>query len=85
MSNTWEVQEATACFGEMLETCLADGPQIVTKSGVEAAVLVPTSEYRLRVRMTKPSLKQLLLAPQPRTDTLTPARRDSLGGGRQKG
>ena len=76
MNNTWQVQEAKARFSEMLETSLADGPQIVTKRGVEAAVLVPIEEWRRLVRMTKPNLKELLLAPEPRTDELTPPRRE---------
>ena len=76
MGNTWQVQEAKARFSEMLETSLADGPQVVTKRGVEAAVLVPIEHWRRLVRMTRPDLKELLLAPEPRTDTLTPPRRD---------
>ena len=76
MSNKWQVQEAKARFSEMLETSLADGPQVVTKRGVEAAVLVPIQQWRHLVRMTRPDLKELLLAPEARTDTLTPPRRD---------
>ena len=76
MGNTWQVQDAKEHFSEMLETSLADGPQIVTNRGVEAAVLVPIEQWRRLVRMTKPDLKELLLAPEPRTDTLTPPRRD---------
>ena len=75
MSNKWQVQEAKARFSEMLETSLADGPQVVTKRGVEAAVLVPIDHWRRLVRMTRPDLKELLLAPEARTDALTPPRR----------
>ena len=75
MGNTWQVQDAKARFSEMLETSLVDGPQIVTKRGVEAAVLVPIEQWRRLVRMTRPDLKELLLAPEPRTDSLTPPRR----------
>lgn len=39
---TWPVQEAKARFSEFLEACIADGPQMVTKRGAEAAVLVLT-------------------------------------------
>ena len=46
MSRTWQVQDAKARFSELLETSLAEGPQIVTKRGVEAAVLVLTPEAR---------------------------------------
>ena len=76
MSNKWQVQEAKARFSEMLETSLADGPQVVTKRGVEAAVLVPIDQWRRLLSMTRPDLKELLLAPEARTDALTPPRRD---------
>ena len=76
MSNRWQVQEAKARFSEMLETSLADGPQVVTKRGVEAAVLVPIEQWRRLLRMTRPDLKELLLAPEARTDALTPPRKD---------
>ena len=76
MSNKWQVQEAKARFSEMLETSLADGPQVVTKRGVEAAVLVPIEQWRNLLRMTRPDLKDLLLAPEARTDALTPPRRE---------
>ena len=76
MGNVWQVQDAKARFSELLETSLAEGPQIVTRRGVETAVLVPIEQWRRLERMTKPDLKELLLAPEPRTDQLTPTRRD---------
>ena len=75
MTHTWQVQEAKARFSELLETTIADGPQIVTKRGVEAAVLVPIEEWRRLEQSTKPTLKDLLLAPEARTESLTPPRR----------
>ena len=76
MGNVWQVQDAKARFSELLETSLAEGPQIVTRRGVETAVLVPIEQWRRLERTTKPDLKELLLAPEPRTDQLTPPRRD---------
>ncbi len=38
---SWPVQYAKARFSEMLETCLNAGPQLITKRGADAAVLVP--------------------------------------------
>ena len=58
----WPVQDAKARFSEFLETCLAQGPQMVTKRGAEAAVLVPADEWRRLQSAARPSLKQLLLA-----------------------
>ena len=74
MGNIWQVKEANARFSEMLETSLTEGTQIVTKRGVETAALVPIEQWRQLERMTKPDLKELLLAPEPRTDSLTPPR-----------
>ena len=70
--NTWQVQEAKARFGEFLETTIADGPQIVTKRGIEAAVLIPIDQWRKIEESNKRTLKDLLLAPEPRTDELVP-------------
>ena len=55
MSKTWQVQDAKARFSELLETSLTEGPQIVTKRGVEAAVLVPIDEWR-RLEKRGPAL-----------------------------
>ncbi|MDP9991242.1 prevent-host-death family protein [Variovorax boronicumulans] len=71
---TWPVQDAKARFSEFLEACLNDGPQMVTKRGAEAAVLVPAAEWRRLHETAKPSLKELLLSEQARTDFLVPQR-----------
>ena len=74
MNNIWQVQDAKARFSEMLETSLAEGPQIVTRRGVETAVLVPIDQWRRLEKMTRLGLKELLLAPEARTEDLTPPR-----------
>ena len=74
MSRKWSVQDAKARFSELLDTTLAEGPQIVTKRGVEAAVLVPIEQWRNLERMTRPDLKDLLLTSEARTEDLVPQR-----------
>lgn len=74
MGKAWQVQDAKARFSEFLEASLADGPQIVTRRGVETAVLLPIEQWRRLEKITKPDLKELLLAPDARTDSLTPPR-----------
>ena len=74
MNRTWQVQDAKARFSAFLEASLRDGPQIVTRRGVAAAVLVPIDEWRRLQRTAKPGLKALLLAPGTVTETLTPPR-----------
>ncbi len=71
---TWQVQDAKARFSEFLEASLKDGPQLVTKRGVEAAVLVPVDQWRRLVDGARPSLKDLLLADRPRAEIAPPAR-----------
>ena len=73
MSKTWQVQEAKARFGELLEASLKEGPQIVTKSGVEAAVLVPIAQWRKLEKRAEPTLKDLMLTSGAKTESLTPA------------
>jgi antitoxin Phd len=70
----WPVQDAKARFSEFLERCLAEGPQLVTKRGAEAAVLVSAEEWRRLQTAARPSLKELLLAGPARTEQLAPPR-----------
>ena len=71
---SWPVQDAKARFSQFLETCLSEGPQMVTKRGAEAAVLVSADEWRRLQAVARPSLKELLMSPQARTESLVPAR-----------
>lgn len=71
---SWAVQDAKARFSEFLEACLTDGPQMVTKRGAEAAVLVPATEWRRLSASSRPSLKELLLSDEGRTEMLVPPR-----------
>jgi antitoxin Phd len=70
----WPVQDAKARFSEMLDACVADGPQLVTKRGAEAAVLVDVDEWRRIAAHARPTLKELLLADEPRFDIPIPPR-----------
>jgi len=71
---TWPVQDAKARFSEFLETCLREGPQLVTRRGHDAAVLVPLSEWERLTRAAKPTLKELLLTDFARADLNIPQR-----------
>ena len=75
----WAVQDAKARFSEMLETCLREGPQLVTKRGADAAVLAPATEWRRLQSAAKPTLKELLLTDDARGELNIPVR-----GGRRR-
>jgi antitoxin Phd len=76
---SWAVQDAKARFSELLDDCLKEGPQIVTRRGVETAVVVPIEQWRrvaprqtaLQKQMT---LKEWLLADWARGDLDIPPR-----------
>ena len=70
----WQLQDAKARFSEFLNTALKNGPQVVTRRGVEAAVLVPMEEWRRLQNSARPGIKELLLAPHPRFEKLVPER-----------
>lgn len=78
---TWPVQDAKARFSEFLDRCLAEGPQMVTKRGTEAAVLVPVEEWRKLQAAVRPSLKELLLSDSARGALPVRAR----GGSKRRG
>lgn len=70
----WPVQDAKARFSEMLDASLEEGPQLVSKRGEPKAVLVSLEEWELLQKRTKPSLKDILLAPEPRAELDIPER-----------
>lgn len=76
---TWAVQDAKARFSELLDTCLREGPQVVTRRGAAEAVLLPIAEWRRLQQSARPTLKELLLADAARADLTIPAR-----GGRRR-
>ena len=71
---TWPVQDAKARFSEMLVACEREGPQLVTKRGAEAAVLVPYEDWRRLNTRAPRDLKALLLADAARREDLVPPR-----------
>ena len=75
MNNRWTTQDAGSRFDELLDAALTEGPQIVTKHGVDTAVVVEVEQWRRLEKTPRPNLKELLLALEARTDNLTPPRR----------
>ena len=70
----WQLQQAKARFSEFLNQTLRKGPQVVTRRGVETAILVSMDEWRRLNGSARPSLKDLLLADQARFDIPLPKR-----------
>lgn len=71
---SWPVENAKAHFSEFLDTCLSEGPQLLTLGGVEKAVLVPITKWKRLVNSARPSLKELLLSDVGRVELVVPKR-----------
>jgi antitoxin Phd len=71
---SWQLQDAKSRFSEFLNAALEEGPQVVTRRGVETAVLVPIEEWRRLQNAARPSIKELLLA-GPRFENIVPPRK----------
>ena len=56
MARHWQLHEAKARFSEMIDASLRDGPQIVTRRGVETAVVVPIAQWRALEQSARPDL-----------------------------
>ncbi len=67
---SWQVQDAKARFSELLDATIKNSPQILTRRGVEIAVLVPIEEWERLQKAARPTLKDWLLAPEPRFDDI---------------
>ena len=72
--NIWPVQDAKARFSEFLDACVTDGSQLVTRRGLETAVLVPIAEWKRLNQTAPPTLKSLLLTDSARGDFIMPQR-----------
>jgi len=46
MKRIWQLQEAKNKFSEVVEEALSQGPQVVTRRGVEAVIILSYAEYR---------------------------------------
>lgn len=55
----WQLQTAKQHFSELVERARHDGPQVVTKHGKDAVVVVSAEEYR-RLRGDGPSLVECI-------------------------
>ncbi len=58
--DTWPVQDAKARFSEMLNKCLREGPQPITRRGIKAAVLVSAEDWESLSAQRLPDFKTWL-------------------------
>ena len=58
---SWQAQHAETHFSELLSEAEQHGPQIITESGADRAVLISIEEYAL-LRKREPTVLEVLLS-----------------------
>jgi prevent-host-death family protein len=46
MVHSWQLQDAKNRFSQVINEALKDGPQVITRRGVETAVVLSFADYR---------------------------------------
>ncbi len=59
MNKTWQLQEAKNRFSELVNEALQHGPQVITRHGEEAVVVISISDYKNKI-LPKKSLHTIL-------------------------
>ncbi len=62
--HTWQLQEAKSRFSEVVDLTLTEGPQLVTRRGEEAVVILAAEDYRRLVGDAPNLIDHLLNAPR---------------------
>jgi antitoxin Phd len=62
--HTWQLQEAKSRFSEVVDLSLKQGPQMVTRRGQEAVVILAAHEFRKLSGQTVNLVDCLLDAPR---------------------
>lgn len=64
----WQLQEAKARFSELIDDTLNKGPQIVTRRGIDTAVVVSMKEWNELRDRNRMNWKDVLLGEGPPFD-----------------
>ena len=77
MARVWQIQEAKNKFSEVVEEAVKNGPQVITKRGVETVIVLSYDDYRA-VMMGKKKLSDFFRE-SPLTQVDIDLRRDRSG------
>ena len=70
----WQLQEAKNKLSEVVEEAIKSGPQLITRRGVESAILISCDEYK-RLAVSKDKLS-VFFRESPFTEISLDLRRD---------
>ena len=61
MSSRWQLQDAKARFSRVVDLAMSDGPQIITRRGKDAVIIIDAQDYARR-KKPRQSLVEFLRA-----------------------
>jgi prevent-host-death family protein len=67
----WQLQKAKSRFSEVVDLTLTEGPQLVTRRGSDAVVILSVEDYRRLVGDAPNFIDHLLSAPRDEALTIT--------------
>jgi antitoxin Phd len=70
----WQLQDAKSRFSELIDDTLEKGPQVVTRRGVDTAVVVSIVEWKKLKDEKRVTWKDVLLGDGPRFEIPLPKR-----------
>ena len=70
----WQLQDAKSRFSELIDDTLEKGPQVVTRRGVDTAVVVSIDEWKKLKDEKRVTWKEVLLGEGPRFEIPLPKR-----------
>ncbi len=70
----WQLQDAKSRFSELIDDTIEKGPQVVTRRGVDTAVVVSIDEWKKLKGEKRATWKEVLLGEGPRFDIPFPKR-----------
>lgn len=72
ISKSWQLQEAKNRFCEVVDRALSDGPQIVTRHGKAAVVIISAAEYEATLVPRKSLVEILRECPEDLGEVVRP-------------
>jgi antitoxin Phd len=70
----WQLQDAKSRFSELIDDTLEKGPQVVTRRGIDTAVVVSVEEWKKLKDEKRATWKEVLLGEGPRFEIPFPKR-----------
>jgi prevent-host-death family protein len=77
MSKKWQLQEAKNRFSEVVEKAMSEGPQIVTKRGEDAVVVLSMKDFKKSTQKKMSLLEFLQNSPLKGSDLVIERSRDT--------